>query len=66
MSSPKMNAASDANAQSDTQEIDELGFWLSRSIEERIGHVEVLRQRLPGYADAKFERVCKLSYVLRR
>jgi hypothetical protein len=60
-----MNPTSDVNAQNDTQEIDELAFWLSRSIEERIGHVEVLRQQLPGYADTKFERVCKLSYVLR-
>jgi hypothetical protein len=60
-----MNPTSDVNAQNDTQEIDELAFWLSRSIEERIGHVEVLRQKLPEYADAKFERVCKLSYVLR-
>jgi hypothetical protein len=40
---------------------EDLRYWLSRPIEERLAEVERLREQMyPGYAYQGFQRVCKI------
>lgn len=44
---------------------DELGFWLTKPMSERVAAVEVLRQRLFGGTDAArqgLQRVCRIVH----
>ena len=43
------------------REAEDLRYWLSRPIEERLAEVERLREQMyPGYAHQGFKRVCKI------
>ena len=46
-------------------EPDEIAYWLTRPVAERIAAVEVLRQRVYGYDDdtrAGIQRVCRVIH----
>jgi hypothetical protein len=52
-----------ARRRSDHDLDDDLDFWLTRPVEERIAAVEVLRRRVFGYDDAagsRLQRVCRI------